>query len=258
MRATRISYIVTVIILAVAAFSANAATVGVQWVQTDACGNSTINNTKPDAQGFGAWMQWFGHTRKFQLGNANVWPNDTVDQTVSGGMDQWYADDVNMYYVATHGSSNSQRFLITMGSTKVIDGINTCRSWTRNPNTNAQWWRLGDRNARIVNLAVCQGLQLEHIPNWDPISRGIHMITGYHGNMKDSPSIGGTYAFYGNLPGVTVKQAWFAARPSGDRAVVLAYGTSLNDALNRRDNQRFSWSMARLGHRTHRAWSWIQ
>lgn len=245
--------------LVLLATGAGAATVGVQYVQSDACGNGTISNTKPDAQGYGAWMKHFGHTRKFQLGNTNVWPNDTVNQpTVAGGMDPWYADDVNMFYIATHGSSSPARFVYTAGSSKVIDGSSTCRSTTFNAATNRQWWRLGDKNARIVNLATCQSLQLEHLAHWDAVANGIHLLTGFHNNVKDSPSIGGTYGFYGNLPGVTVKQAWFAARPKGDRAVVMAYGTSLNDALNRRENEKFSSSMARLGPRTHRAWSWIQ
>lgn len=246
-------------VLALTVPYARAATVGVQYVQSDACGNGTINNTKPDAQGYASWMSFFGHTRKFLLGNSGVWPNDAVNQpSISNGMDSWYADDVNMFYIATHGSSNPTRFFYTAGSTRNIDGISTCLSPTFSTSTNKQWWRLGDKNARIVNLSTCQSLQLEHLAHWDAVAQGLHLLTGFHNNVADSPSIGGNYGFYGNLPGFTVKQAWFAARPKGDTAVVMAYGTSLNDAVNRRENERFSSSMARLGPKTHRAWSWIQ
>jgi hypothetical protein len=252
-----------VLALSVAAGS-QALTFGAQYVQTDACGNGTISNTKPDASGFVTWMQFYGHQRKFFFANKDAWPGDVISSHISGGEDSSYADDVNIYYVATHGSSNATSgFLYTAGSTKTVDGLSTCRARTRHPSTGAMWWRMGDKNNRILSLGTCQGLNLTDLHTWDPVQRGLHIITGFDRNVSDNPNIGGNYGFYGNMPFTTVKQAWFLATPpkgSGstpNRGVIMAYGTSLNDAVNRRDNQRFSWSTARLGTATHRAWAWI-
>lgn len=234
-----------------------AATFGAEYCQTDACGNATISNTKPDASGFVNTMQAFGHTRKYFFGNASFWPEDMVDPSVSGGKDHLYGDNANITFFSTHGSSNATRFLMTTGATHTIDGVNTCRSITNNGGR--QWWKLGNGSGRtrILNLSTCQGLQLTDLAHWDSVAQGLHIITGYDGNMSDSASVGGNYAWYGNV-GCTVKQAWFAARPSGNKAVVMAYGTSQADALNRRDNERFTWSMNQASPHSWRAWAWIQ
>jgi len=234
-----------------------AVTFGAEYAQDDACGNAVINNTKPDAEGFVSWMQAFGHSRKYFYGNSNFWPTDEVDSSVSGGLDSYYGDNANVTFYATHGSSNSSRFLMTTGATKTIDGVSTCRSYTDNPNNNKQWWKLGDKSARILCLSTCQGLELSDLAHWDGVANGLHMITGFDGNESDTPSVGGNFALWANL-GLSVKQAWFNARPSGNKAVVMAYGINSSDARNRRDNEKLSWSMAKLGPHTYRAWSWIQ
>jgi hypothetical protein len=240
-----------------------AATVAAEYTQTNACGWATINNTKPDAQGFIAWMTAYGHSKKYLYGNGNFWPNDAVDSSVPGGLDSGYGDNANVTFYSTHGGSSTNNFVMATGQVHTIDAYNTCTTDIRNPSTGRQWMNLGDKQARIVSFSTCQGLQLTDLAHWDPVADGIHMITGFNDNESDSPSVGGNYAFFGNLaffgtPMFTVKQAWFMARPSGNNAVVMAYGVNAADAFNRRDNEKFNWSMARLGPRTYRAWAWIK
>jgi hypothetical protein len=244
-------------LLAASLTSATAATVGAEYCQNDACGNAFIGNTKPDATGFISMMQTYGHSRVFFWGNTNFYPEDNVDVTVPSGLDAWFGDKANITFYSTHGGSSMARFLMTTGVTHVVDGMSTCKSYTSNPTTGKQWWKLGDGELRILNLSTCHGLELAHLSHWDWVSNGLHMICGFDGNESDSPSVGSTYAFLGNI-GFTVKQAWFGARPAGNRAVVMAYGVDLADARNRRANERFSWSMARLGPHTWRAWAWIE
>lgn len=249
--------------LAIGLPGATAATVAAEYSQTNACGWATIPNTKPDAEGFISWMTAYGHTRKYLYGNTNFWPDDVVDHSVSGGLDNLYGDNANITFYSSHGGSNANYFEMATGAVHTIDGVSTCTSNTDNPNTLKQWWKLGDGQARIVSLSTCQGLQLSDLAHWDGVANGIHMLTGFNDSESDSPSVGGNYAFYGNfsllgLPVMTVKQSWFSARPSGNNAVVMAYGINQADAVNRRDNEKFSWSMARLGPRTYRAWAWIQ
>lgn len=234
-----------------------AATVAAEYAETNACGWAAIPNTKPDASGFAFWMGWFGHSTHFVYGNGDFWPNDEVDSSVSGGLDAWYGDRPNIMYFASHGGSSAARFVMAAGVKKVVDGMDTCTSETQNAATGHQWWKVGNMNGRILCLSTCQGLQLTDLAHWDAVAKGLHMITGFDGNESDNPSVGGNFAFMGNL-GLTVKQAWFAARPPGNKAVVMAYGTSLADAVNRRENERFSSNMAPLPPHSWRAWAWIQ
>lgn len=243
-------------LLAVSLTAARAATVGAEYCQDDACGNAVIYNTKPDAKGFVSMMQLFGHSKVFLWGNSDFYPEDNVDRSVPPGLDALYGDNANMTYFSTHGGSSTARFLMTTGVNHIVDGLNTCRSYTSHPTTGKQWWKLGDEDLRILNLSTCHGLELAHLAHWDAVATGLHMICGFNGNESDSPSVGSTYAFLGNI-GFTVKQAWFAARPPGNCAVVMAYGVNQADAQNRRANEKFSWSMARLGPHTWRAWAWI-
>ncbi|HEY3267811.1 MAG TPA: DUF6345 domain-containing protein [Armatimonadota bacterium] len=236
---------------------ASAVTVGAEYAQTNTCGWATIPNTKPDAEGFVNMMQAFGHTKRYLYGNGSFWPEDAVDCTVPGGLDCYYGDRPNVVFYSTHGGSSATRFRMAAGATHTVDGISTCTSDTNNPVTGRQWWKLGDNSARILCLSTCQGLQLTDLSHWDSVAKGLHMICGFDGSESDSPSVGGSFALWGNL-GLTVKQAWFNARPSGNKAVVMAYGTSQADAINRREGERFSSSMAAIPPHSWRAWAWIQ
>lgn len=236
--------------------SATSVTFGAEYCQDDACGNAYIGNTKPDATGFVAWMQMNGHTKRFFYGNLDFWPKDPVDNSVPGGLDNLIGDYPNVLFLSTHGASNSAYYYPTMGRSLSIDGMNTCRSYTRNPSTGKQWWKLGDDNLRILHLSTCEGLELTDLAHWDAVANGLHLITGYDGGMADTPSAGMKIAFYGNM-GFSLKQAHFLSRVSGDRAVIMAYGVTRADAINRRDNEKYSWSMARLGPHAWRAWAWV-
>lgn len=246
--------IATFTLIAAAAFPA---TIGAENCKTDACGNGSIANTKPDAAGFVKVMKAFGHTLKFWWSDGSFYTPDQVDASVTGGLDTVIGDAANITFYSTHGGSNVQRYWLTTGRTMPIDGVLTCESYTSHPQTGKQWWKLGDGQNRILNLSTCHGLQLTDLGHWNAVAKGLHLICGYDGEMSDSPSVGSSYAFLGNL-GFSAKQAWFAARPSGDRAVVMAYGTSPSNAINRRDKERFSSSMAAATPHSWRAWAWIQ
>jgi hypothetical protein len=232
---------------------ARAGTVGGEYANQDACGNAYLPSAGTNVGGFVAMMQAFGHTRKFLYGNSSYWPDDLVTCSLTGGKDCLYGDTVNHLYLSSHGGSDATRFRITTGATRTVDGISTCRAWTSNGAN--QWWSMGDGDVRILNLYTCHGLELSDLAHWDAVAQGLHVIAGGSGNMYDSASAGSNYAFWGNL-GLSIKSAWFAS-VSADTKVVMAYGVNQSDALNRRDNEKFNWSMARLGAKTWRAWSWV-
>lgn len=240
-----------------------AGTVGVEWTQNNGCGWAHLTNTKPDAETFAGMMAAFGHPTIFDWGDSDFWPDDEIDCSVPGGKACIYGDTVNFYFASTHGGSNSSYYEMATGVVHTIDGLSTCTSDTLNPNNSRQWWDLGKKQTRILNLSTCHGLELTDLAHWDSVADGLHMICAFDGEESDAV-MGGNYAFYGNwtvppfFPGFSIKQAWFTARPGGNTAVVMAYGVNQADAVNRRDNEQFSWNMSRLGPRTYRAWAWIQ
>jgi hypothetical protein len=245
------------IVLGMMGGAASATTVGAEYANNDACGNDTLPNADNNAGDFYNVMGVFGYSKKFLYGNALYWPDDITSSTVSGGKDNLYGDNTNILFLESHGGSDSARFRITTGATRTIDGTSTCRAWTSNPSTGNQWWKLGDGQLRILCLLSCHSLQLEDLAHFDAAAQGIHMITGGSGNMYDSGGSGFGVAFWGGGMGQTVKQAWFG-NTSADTWVVMAYGSTQADAVNRRDNERFGWAGGgRVSPTAWRAWSWV-
>ncbi|HEY3411917.1 MAG TPA: DUF6345 domain-containing protein [Armatimonadota bacterium] len=241
-----------------APFTARGTTVAAEYCTTDACGNPTLPNASGNATGWMGVMQGFGYTRRFVYGNSAFWPDDLVSCSVPGGKACIYDDTANLVFLESHGGSDADKFRITTGVTHTIDGVSTCRAWTRNPGTLNQWWAIGANSMRILSMVSCHSLELTDLAHWDGVTPGLHMIAGGDGELYDNPGRGGNYAFYGTMPFFTVKQAWFAAHDWGhETAVVMAYGVDAGDAVNRRENERFNWGMSPLGPHTYRAWSWI-
>lgn len=235
-----------------------ATTVGAEYCTQDACGNAMLPNAAGNASGWVGIMQGYGYSRSFLYANANFWPDDLVSCAVPGGKACIYDDRANLVFLESHGGSDADKFRITTGVTHTIDGVSTCRAWTKNPNNLNPWWSIGANNMRILSMLSCHSLELTDLAHWDGVTPGLHMIAGGDGELYDNSGRGGNYAFYGTFMGFTVKQAWFAAHDWGhETAVVMAYGVNAPDAYNRRENERFSWSMAALGPHTYRAWSWI-
>jgi len=247
-----------VLALTLIPFSARGTTVAAEYATQDACGNATLGNAGGNANGWMNTMQAFGYSRLFVYGNAAFWPDDIVRCSVTGGKACVYDDRANIVFLESHGNSDADKFRITTGVTHTIDGQSTCRAWTHNPSTLNPWYSIGENNMRILSLVSCHSLQLTDLAHWDGVTPRLHMITGGDGDLYDNAGRGANYAFYGSLPWGTVKQAWFASHWYGhETAVVMAYGVNASDAFNRRDNERFNWSMAPLGPHTYRAWSWI-
>lgn len=246
--------------LLVPAGRTRAATVGAEWATWDTNGDPKLPNAYGNARDFYNVMGSFGHTKKFLSGDSNFWTGDLADPQVSGAWDPYFADNVNVYLFETHGASDATAYYYSPGHNNAVNGVTTSIAGTNIGGT--QWTRLGNKNARIVSMITCHGLELSDLAHWDPVADGIHMLTGGSGLMYDYAGRGSSYAFWGNIgffgsPMLTVKQAWFNAAGGGETPVVMAYGVNAQDAFNRRDNEKFNWSMARLGPRTYRAWSWI-
>jgi len=234
--------------------AARSATVGAQWATWDTNGDPKLPNAYGNARDFYNVMGFFGHTKKFLAGDSNFWTGDLADPQVSGSWDSSFSDNVNIYLFETHGASDAAAYYYSPGHDNTVNGVNTSIGGTRINGT--QWTRLGNKNLRIFNMITCHGLELSDLAHYDAVADGIHMITGGTGLMYDISGRGWNYAFWGNL-GLTVKQAWFNAAGSSETPVVMAYGVNSSDAFNRRDHEKFSSSMARLGPRTYRAWSWL-
>lgn len=228
-----------------------------EYANQDACGNDYLPNADDNVHGFVDGMISFGgHSRQFIYGNVNFWPSDLVDCSVSGGGDCSYGDQPTVLFLHSHGGSTKEAFRITGGKNQTIDGTNTCRAYTyRN---GKQWWKLGDKNLRYLLMNSCHSLELAHLSHWDGVAQGLHILTGGDGDLYDLSGRGMLVAFYTEYWfNMTIKSAWFATRDSRETVVVMAYGSSRNDAINRRDHEKFGWSLSRVSPVTWRAWSWI-
>lgn len=231
-----------------------AATVGAEYANQDTNGDPYLPNTGSNASGFVSTMAAFGHSAKFLNGNSGFWTGDPVAPPISGAWNPEFADSVNIYFFSTHGGSNSSAFYMSPGYDNTVDGVTSHTSYTSLNGHN--WWRLGLNSNRILSMVSCHSLELSNLGHWDSVANGMHMLTGGSGLMYDNPGRGSGFAFWGNW-GMTVKQAWFMVGGGGEMPVVMAYGVNSSDAYNRRDNEKFNWSMAPLGYRTYRAWSWV-
>jgi hypothetical protein len=231
--------------------------IGGEYTNNDACGNAELPDADNDVHGFIDMMKAFGHTSKFVWGNGAFWPDDLIDCSVTGGLDCSYGDRVTAIYLHSHGGSTPEAFRITTGTTHKIDNSNTCRSYTFF--NNKQWWKLGDRDLRYLFLVSCHSLELSDLAHWDGVARGIHIITGGDGDLYSISSRGSGFALLMNFPFMkqSIKNAWFGVRDDDETVVIMAYGSSQADALNRRDNEQLGWSTAAVSPVTWRAWSWI-
>jgi hypothetical protein len=231
--------------------------IGGEYANNDACGNPQLPDADNDVHGFIDIMKAYGHTSKFVWGNTSFWPEDLVDCSVSGGIDCSYGDNVTAIYLHSHGGSTTEAFRITTGTNHKIDNSNTCRSYTYF--NNKQWWKLGDKNLRYLFLASCHSLELSDLTHWDGVGRGIHIITGGDGDLYSISSRGSTFALLMNFPFFkqSIKSSWFAARDDDETVVVMAYGSSQDNAISRRDNEKIGWSTSPVSPVTWRAWSWI-
>jgi hypothetical protein len=234
--------------------------VGVEWLDTfkSPCKeNNGLNNlsyTDDQTNGFFNAMTSRGHTGVFRWTNDDAWETDWRDPSFGGSGDSHsWTDNVNFVFFSAHGGNDKNIFSIYFSKQQL-----QCSS-------GANTWRLGSKMLKWVAFATCDTVlntSSAHVGAvWFGPCQGIHLVLGFVGTSADSwwtRGLGGDYAGDVN-GGATIAGAWLDDGYSfwtGDTPIAIACGTSVDDAVNRRDHENLNWRDINVTFTGALAWKW--
>jgi hypothetical protein len=149
--------------------------------------------------GFDQKLRSAGHTRAFYYANTSCWETDIRD-TDKGGQDRSYVDDVDLFWIETHGGCEPD------GQARML--YDTAQT---NWRTYSGQWELGENyNAEWVMAYSCETVNLEKITGLWNIFAGLHIYCGSHRSMWDGPTTDecGEDVADNLIHGDTVAHAW--------------------------------------------------
>jgi Family of unknown function (DUF6345) len=113
-----------------------------------------------------------GHTRTFYLANNDCWETDLRSTTVGGNDDSW-SDNVDLFFIYTHGNHAS-------GNALLAYNVNI-NNWIGNSST----WHLGNIHIEWLLVYGCHTIDLGNpLSFWQTFQR-IHEFCGAWGDMWD-------------------------------------------------------------------------
>ena len=226
------------------------------------CGSSDddLDYCNDQAEGFVSRMDDAGWYRDFWYANGNAWARDFIEDEMSyggqKGEDCYYADDrVRIMFVSGHGSWQGS------GSNSYFVGT-LCRAPGGSCDFHTGHMKLGEGTGGYANphsgllrymvMHMCYSVQYEvanaqwfrtvgyHVADY-------HMSLGMTGLCTDSwflDEVGYDFADKAAHSSWTLKGAWWYAIEDwwhDDTGAVVTWGNSRNNAVGRRDNEKF-WS----------------
>jgi hypothetical protein len=214
-------YIIIVSILILSLFSANTGLASSFGVEYDSSGGLGVNTDS--ANSFANRMVADGWQKKFFFGNCGSWEKDFRDVT-KGGLDNYYADAVDLTFWEGHGSPSGIYFPCP----------DTCACRDDNYATYDDI-RLGDLNCEWFAAHSCSVLADDHLSDWayKACANGLHMMCS-HATTVYACNAGDKFAQY-LIAGRTVKDAWFQQhldlQPTGVTAKVICTPDTANDHI---------------------------
>lgn len=214
--------------------------VGAEWINTfhdDACKQGNLSYRDDRAIEFCNEMQERGHDKVFCWGNDNAWERDFRHPDYGGDSLNWI-DNVHFLFYSDHGGNWGDKMHIAFSKAR-----DKCLG-------NSGEWKLGVKSLKWLVLDCCQcvlnttGAHIGAV--YFPPAHGIHMIFGYVGNGHDSHSTRHMGKYFGQKAGngERLGNAWldtaYSSSPD-DNPIVIAYGASEGEAINRRDNESINW-----------------
>jgi len=125
------------------------------------------------SNGFDEQLRDAGHTRKFYWANRDVWENDLHSGGLGGDDDSW-SDDVDAFFIITHGTHDSGQALLAY-DIKINEWIGSSATW-----------RLGNVQCEWLFVFGCHTVDLGNpLSFWDLFQR-LHQFCGAYGDMYDS------------------------------------------------------------------------
>lgn len=139
------------------------------------------------------------HTVVFYWGNTDCWETDIRD-TDQGGDDVNWVDDVDLFWIMTHGNHEPD------GQARLL--YNTPHA---NWRTYSGEWQLGeDWNAEWIMAYSCHTVDLDNVPGIWNIFAGLHIYCGAWGDMWDGVTTDECGEDVGDnlTDGETVSESW--------------------------------------------------
>lgn len=148
------------------------------------------------------------------------WESDFKSDTITGGNDHTYVDDVDMAFYCGHGSPNTFTFENTYGPTDQSLHY-----------SEARW---GDRDLEWFALLSCQVMAetsggLSTAQRWGSAFDGLHEMMGFHTNAAASGNLGSSLAFYAQ--GFSTSGYTMAPRKMHDAFVQAAIDSQPSDRV---------------------------
>lgn len=234
------------------------------------CSGKSLSYTDNQINMFRNKMESLGHTKRFVYANSNTWAADVTEDRDFNGLDHLYADDVDMFAFSGHGgapddNSGNQTFRVPFCK---ASGAPSCRFDAENA-------RLGESSgyystphtgkSRYSMWLTCYSVHKRPMEQWAQTMRQGHdYVMGYRGTSADSlttdevPRDWASKAMRSSDPW-RFKKAWFWAIEDwwvNDTGAVIANGSTIDNAKNRRNNYRRTWSGPHTSNWYSYAWSW--
>lgn len=229
--------------------------VGSEWVDhfhDDGCNQGNRDYNDEHADGFYSRMGNHGHTCVFEWSEDNAWETDFRHPNFGGDSLNW-SDNVHFCYYADHGGNWDN--VMHIAFSKAHD---YCQGASNQ-------WLLGIKMLKWLVLDCCDGV-LNTDPNhivgvWAGPMRGIHLVFGFVGLSYDTWWMRWHGAEFGDSAGTGARLAnsWLDAAYSSwtdDHPIAIAAGVSLDDAINRRENETINWRDASIAATNWLAWKW--
>jgi hypothetical protein len=151
------------------------------------------------SNGFDRELRSAGHARSFYFADQNCWENDLED-TGSGGDDLNFADDVDLFWIETHGNHTAD------GQARLLYDVPQDQ-WRTFSGT----WELGEQwNAEWIMAYSCDTAALPTITGLWNIFAGLHLYCGAWSEMWDGITTDecGEDVADNLTDGDTVSEAW--------------------------------------------------
>jgi hypothetical protein len=151
------------------------------------------------SNGFDGKLRSAGHTRAFYWANTDVWETDIRD-TDFGGDDRNWVDDVDIFWMETHGNHDEASHAVLLYDTPRTEWLANSGNWQLGENWNSEW----------LMVYSCDTVNRDHVGGlWNIFAR-MHIYCGAWGTMWDGITTDECGEDVGDnlIDGDTVCNAW--------------------------------------------------
>jgi hypothetical protein len=166
-------------------------------------------------EGFNRKMVDAGYPKIFYYLDEDVWEIDLRSVDAYGGSDDYGADDVDLFFIITHGGSYEDGKGFTLSYDSDIEDFYAF----------SEDWKLGDRDLEWLAIHSCTGIGKHGKNIWENYSNifnGLHLLLASYDKMYNSYYEVGMNFADNLLDGDTVSAAWLDGMGINNNPIVLS------------------------------------